>query len=178
MKYSTSVLLSVISSIIILIFIILLTAKTSATPIQADNFIVTFEEHPDLDQVCFDITLKNNQDFNDNIQLNLILNRTNLDITKTETMLWEEEEYEYDITFCNSCEIESCAVNNVTNKSVCMMNSVTDCGLCGIGKKTVTGTKWNNKELLNSEREIFSLDKSVVKEYEKNKLSNWFENTL
>jgi len=44
---------------------------TRATTTPAEDFLVTFEEKPSLDRVCFYITLKNNQDSSDNFPFKL-----------------------------------------------------------------------------------------------------------
>ena len=68
--------------------------KITAAPVTTDDFRVTLEEKPDIDHVCFYITVENLQVDDVSLPLKFLLNRTSIDIAKAEAKLWEEEEYD------------------------------------------------------------------------------------
>jgi len=149
------------------------------TAIPANDFDVTFEAYPDLDHVCFEITVTNNKDSDLSLPFKFLLNRTSVDIARAEAKLWEEEEYEYEVTHCNTCEVEfrNCTISNETKEEKCYpyKADVTDCEVCGTWSETRHKKRWLEKQLTSTERVITSEEKTAEKEYALNELRNQFE---
>src|SRR4030042_174043 len=102
MKSSARISVAWLSSFVVAFFCAFLLSQTAASTDPTENFAVTFEEEPDLDHVCFYITIANNQDSDDIFPLKPLLNRTSIDVAKAEVKLWEDETYEYDVTRCKT----------------------------------------------------------------------------
>lgn len=179
MKSSSGISLALFSLSILAFLSLSFLASITAEPVQPDDFIVTFHEEPGLDHVCFYITIKNDQGFDDSFPLKPLLNRTSIDIGKAESKLWEEESYGYQVTHCNTCEVElqECTTNNETKEEECKTfnESVTDCGKCGSWIEDRQGLRWADRQLASTERVIISQEKDANKDFEKNILKNRFE---
>jgi len=168
MKSSARISVALLSSLLIIFFSAFFFSQTTAVPDQTENFAVAFEEEPDLDHVCFYMTISNNQDSDDSFPLKPLLNRTSIDITKAEAKLWEEETYKHEVTNCKACEVESqrCIADNVTDnlsenitgngtmQETCEPYSISieDCGKCGNWTETKFATRWVEKPLTNTEK--------------------------
>jgi len=157
MKSSTKTSLALLSVFIVLCSSVSWLASITAAPTPANDLYVTFEEEADLDHVCFYITMKNEQDSDDSFPSKFLLNRTSIDIAKAETKLWEEQEYEYEVTHCKTCEVEvkNCTINNETKEEKCEPHnaSVTDCDECGNWSEERTGYRWEGKQLASTEKD-------------------------
>lgn len=173
MKSSSRTFLIFISILTIVSLSISLLIQTRAT--SSEGFDVSFEAFHHLDHVCFEINIMNNYDVNIDVPLKSLLNRTSIDISKVETRLWENEEYQYEVSYCKSCEVEFCRESNETSKGGCYAVSVEDCDRCGTETETKVGTRWAEKQQSDTDKTVVSQSIADDREYEKNKIIDEFE---